>query len=187
MKENFEKALRFVLESEGGFVNRIEDKGGPTNLGITLKTLQQAYKDFDYGDFNDDGIVDIEDIKSLDESKAAVIYKRYFWDVIKGDELPSKVDYVTFDSAVNHGPRNAGKFLQKAINRQKDSLVVDGIIGNMTLLALQNVGIESLVLDILRERDIFYRKIVAQDPSQEIFLKGWLNRLARVAVNVKEI
>jgi len=188
MKKNFDKSLRFVLDPsvEGGFSNHPADKGGPTNQGITLSTLIHYHTHFDYGDFDLDGDVDINDIRLLDEPEEAMpVYRRYFWDVVRGDDLPSGVDYVIFDSAVNHGPRNAGIFLQRALNRWGVALELDGIIGPLTIKAAIGHGSSMFITDILRERDIFYRKIVAHDLSQEKFFKGWMNRLARVAVNVR--
>lgn len=187
MKENFDQSLKFVLADEGKFSDIPEDRGGPTNQGITLVTLIHYHAHFDYGDFDLDGDVDIDDIRLLDEpEEAAPVYRRFFWDVIRGDALPAGVDYVSFDSAVNHGPKNAGIFLQRVINRWGLSLKVDGSIGPITIQAVQGCDCQGLITDILRERDIFYRKIVARDPSQEEFFKGWMNRLARVAVNVRE-
>jgi len=167
MERNFPKSLAFVLACEGGYVNHPSDRGGETNMGIT----RAAYPD--------------EDIRNLTVERAGELYKRDYWDRVRGDQLPSGVDYVVFDSAVNHGVGNAGKFLQRALNRYGANLNVDGIIGPQTIRKIP-AGNGMLACDILRERDIFYRKIVAQDRSQEIFLKGWLNRLARVSENVKE-
>ena len=188
VKDNFDKALKFTLDPsiEGRiFSDTVGDRGGPTRCGITLKTLKDYYAHFDYGDFDLDGDVDIDDIRLLDTpEEAAPIYKKWFWDVIKGDYLPAGVDYVVFDSAVNHGPRNAAKFLQKAANRFMAGLTVDGIIGDKTLTLVIGIG-AILITDILRERDIFYSKIVANDPTQEKFAKGWRNRLSQVTVNAR--
>jgi len=164
MKENFSKALSFILQSEGGYSNHLADKGGETNMGIAKKFYPN------------------EDIKNLTIERAGEIYKSDYWDKVKGDWLPSGIDYVVFDSAVNHGIGNAGKFLQKAINRINGPVTVDGIIGTGTLGKAIKLG-NTLVVEIIRERDIFYRKIIANDPSQEVFFKGWMNRLSRVMVN----
>lgn len=181
MIENFDRSLLFVLADEGKFSDIPGDRGGATNLGITLRTLIDYHSHFDYGDFDHDGDIDVDDIRLLDTpEEAAPIYRKWFWDAVKGDELPSGVDYAVFDSAVNHGPRNAGRFLQRAANRQRGSLTTDGVIGPETLRGVDRCESRGLICDILRERDIFYRKIVAQDPSQGQFLRGWLNRLAKV-------
>ena len=187
MKANFSKSLKFILADEGKFSDIKFDRGGPTNQGITLITLIHYHAHFDYGDFDLDGDVDIDDIRLLDEpEEAAPIYRKYFWDVVRGDDLPSGVDYVIFDSAVNHGPRNAGIFLQKSVNRAGKKLAVDGSIGPVTAKIVWECDSQGIITDILRERDIFYKKIVANDPTQEKFSRGWTNRIAKVAVNSRE-
>ncbi len=189
MKQNFDQSLKLTLAPsiEGTkFSNIPEDRGGPTRCGITLKTLCNYYADFDYGDFDQDGDIDIDDINLLDTiEKAAPIYRKWFWDAVHGDELPAGVDYVIFDSAANHGPKNAGIFLQRAVNRLRLILKVDGWIGPVTIQNTLGRDSQNLIADILKERDIFYRKIVARDPSQEVFFRGWMNRMAQVAVNVR--
>lgn len=188
MKENFNSSLMFVLSSEGGFSNISQDKGGPTNQGITLNTLMEYHNIYDYGDMDNDGDVDINDIKLLDKpEEAAPIYKKWYWDTIKGDSLPSGIDYVVFDSAVNHGPRNAGIFIQRAANRYQCKLVVDGKIGEKTLNSVNLIGADLLIAETLRERDIFYNMIVACHPEQEIFIRGWRNRLNDVAINAHKL
>lgn len=186
MKDNFDKSLGFVLASEGGFSNVAGDRGKATNQGITLKTLQDYYTAYAYGDWDEDGDIDLLDITMLDTpEKAAPIYRKWFWDKVRGDELPPGVDYLTFDGAVNHGPKNAGIFLQRAANRQGINLTVDGLIGPMTIWAVSEREPQWLIADILKERDIFYKKIIARNPSQAKFERGWMNRLAAVGKNVR--
>ena len=188
MKENFDKCLTLLLSPkyEGKFSNRKADRGGPTNQGITLKTLQKFYAEYDYGDMDADGDIDIDDIIALDTPKeAAPIYKKWFWDALNLDNYPSGIDFLMFDFAVNSGPFNAKKILQLSLNKLRCRLDVDGIIGKKTINALQSTDRELLIKAMLNERDIFYRKIVANDLSQEMFLKGWLNRIAQLAVDVR--
>lgn len=187
MQENFLPSLKFVLTSEGGFSDRPADKGGPTNQGVTLGTLKAYHSRYGFCDFDHDGDIDTADVLMLDTpDEVAPIYKRLFWDKIMGDDLPAGLDYLIFDSAVNHGSINAGKFLQRALNRMPGkSLLVDGCIGPKTLEAVPSLNTRQLIVDVLRERDIFYRKIISCDPSQEKFFKGWMNRVAAVTTNVR--
>jgi lysozyme family protein len=187
MKENFDRCLKLILVSEGGFVNDPVDKGGATNLGITLTTLRQYYDRYGYGDFDGDGDVDIQDVRLLDtQTEASPIYHTFFWDRVRGDDLSSGIDYVVFDSSVNHGPTNAGRFLQRAINRMGKNLVVDGVIGPKTITASLQFDSAMLSEDILKEREIFYRKIVAKDQSQVKFFKGWMNRLSHIRSDLNQ-
>ena len=168
MRESFDNALKFILADEGGYINHPDDHGGETKYGIS----KRSHPD--------------EDIPNLAIERAGEIYRAEYWTPIRGDDLPTGLDYILFDSAVNHGPQNAGILLQKALNRMKAGLEIDGEIGPKTLEAIKSIDGQPLFTDVLRERDIFYRKIVAQDPSQEVFMRGWMNRLAKVAVNVRE-
>ena len=187
MKENFEKALLNILRYEGKFSNVKSDRGGATNQGITLKTLRQYHRETGWGDFDLDGDVDIDDIRLLDTpEKAAPIYKKYFWDMMKLDDYPSRIDFLLFDFGVNSGPTNAFKILQRALNKLGQSVgAIDGIVGRKTREALIKADKGLLIKQLLNERDIFYRKIVAVNPDQEVFLKGWLNRIANLAVDVR--
>jgi lysozyme family protein len=92
------------------------------------------------------------------------------------DQIPdaATLDLVA-DSAVNHGPAKAIKWLQTALH-----ITVDGIIGPHTLAAMNAMdsdGDSRLTrMFILRQRIQFYGAIVVSDPTQLRFLSGWLNR-----------
>ena len=182
MKSNFDKALKKVLVYEGGFSNHLSDKGGATNQGITIGTLQEFDKQFDYGDFDHDGDVDINDVKLMDTpEEVAPIYRRYFWDVLKLDGYPSKIDFLMFDFAVNSGPGNAARILQRAL-RVKD----DGAIGPITTKTMSQAPVHSLVEAMLRERKKFYDNLVARHPDQLVFYDGWMNRLKKLRKDVED-
>jgi lysozyme family protein len=186
MQENFRRSLEFVLQYEGGFVNHPFDKGGPTNLGITLQTLKEYYKLYNYGDFNNDGEIDINDIILLNSiDKVEPIYKNFYWDKMKLDNFPSGIDFLMFDFGVNSGPKNATKILQRSLNRIQ-TIEVDGILGSQTLKRVNKTPVDILVENMLQERNLFYRKIVSNDPTQQVFLKGWINRLNNVSERVGE-
>ncbi|MBU0907749.1 MAG: secretion activating protein, partial [Nanoarchaeota archaeon] len=126
------------------------------------------------------------DIILLDTPEEATpIYKKFFWDAMKLDGYPSGVDFLMFDFGVNSGPANAKKILQRSLNRQGANLEVDGVVGPKTMAMMSKINTEFIVSAMLKERDIFYRKIVANDHSHEANLQGWLNRVAKLTVDVR--
>lgn len=73
---------------------------------------------------------------------------------------------------INAGIIQATRTLQKALG-----LNVDGIFGRHTL-SIVNSTPEIDVLNGMRQaQSKYYEAIVEHDPTQEVFLKGWLNRV----------
>src|SRR5690606_31383462 len=130
MNKNFQQALEKVLKHEGGFVNHPADPGGATNKGITLATYRRYIKR--------NGTVD--DLKALTTEQAGKVYKAQYWDKVRGDDLPSGLDYAVFDFAVNSGPAKAVKELQKVLG-----VTQDGIIGPITLEAARAANTKFLI------------------------------------------
>jgi len=161
MNGNFEECLALVLKSEGGFVNNPSDPGGMTNLGVT-KVTYEGYVNRH---------VDEAEMRSLTPDLVAPLYKKMYWDRIKGDDLPVGVDYCLFDLAVNSGVGKAGKLLQMALD-----LPADGIIGPLTLRALQNRDPHEIVEQICEERIAFLQSL----GTWNTFGKGWGRRVAEV-------
>jgi len=146
---SFDKFIEKVLIHEGGYVNDPTDNGGETNWGIS----KRAYPNLD--------------IKNLTKDQAKEIYKRDYWDKNHCDKLPSGVDYIHFDTAINAGGSRAAKILQDACG-----VVVDGIIGSKTITAAQSLTAERYLLF----RMYFYCQIVRKNNSQAKFIGGWSNR-----------
>lgn len=161
-----------VLIREGGFVDHPADRGGPTNFGITQKTLSRYYG----------RAATVEEVRSLSREVAEEIYRRNYYKGPGIDTLPDFIQPFIFDSAVNHGPRRAIKFLQNVCNQAgyQPPLSLDGAMGPNTrrgaewaFQAMGNVLLEALI----EERRNFYLMIVEANPSQKVFLKGWMNRV----------
>lgn len=99
----FDKALNFIFPHEGGYVNHPNDRGGPTNMGVTQRTLS-AYLGRP---------ASVEDVKNLDRATARDIYKTMYWDKIGGDKLDPKTAMLAFDTAVGSGVGKAKEMLAK--------------------------------------------------------------------------
>lgn len=182
-QKRFDFAVNVVLRHEGGFSNDKNDRGGPTNYGISLRFLNEMGIDL-----NHDEQIDIDDIKEVHFSDAIDIYKKYFWDKYHYEAINSlAVATKIFDMAVNMGSRQAHKIAQISCGSCGHSgLVVDGILGPKTLGALNEIslhGRESDLMDeLVNEQKWFYQYLAEHNPNLRIFLKGWINRAAYVPI-----
>lgn len=121
MEYNFPSIMSETKKWEGGYVNHPRDPGGATNLGITQATLD--------AERNRNPAAGLpSDVINLTTAQAADIYRRSYWDAVQGDKLPSGLDHVAFDGAVNSGPRRGAKWLQIGVGASPD-----GKIGLRTL------------------------------------------------------
>jgi lysozyme family protein len=161
MKDNFESALEAVLHHEGGFVNHPADPGGMTNLGVTKKVWEEWVGHE----------VDEKTMRGLTPEIVGPMYKAKYWDKVKGDDLPSGVDYAVFDAAVNSGPGRAAKWLQGCVGVEQD-----GGIGPKTLAAVSAMNPAELVEDYAKRRLSFLMDL----PHWDTFGKGWGRRVAAV-------
>jgi lysozyme family protein len=139
-----------------------------TNLGVTRKNWE-AYLDHD---------VTEADMRALTPEMVKPFYKRNYWDKIRGDELPSGVDYAAYDLAVNSGTGRAAKYLQKIAGVPED-----GVIGPQSLKAIQKCDSEDVVDEICNMRLDFLKRL----PTFETFGKGWSRRVAEVSAKSAEM
>lgn len=168
MRENFRGCLEKLLKHEGGFVNHPKDPGGMTNLGVT----KRVYEEFVGRD------VDIQEMRELTPDDVGPIYRAMYWDRIKGDDLPSGVDWCVFDWAVNSGPGRAAKALQTFIG-----VTADGSIGPQTLQTLAAFDPAEVIDAMHATRQNFYESL----ETFETFGKGWTRRNNETRDQAKEL
>jgi len=157
MKENFDKCLEMLLHHEGGYVNHPRDPGGETNHGVTRLVWQRWV-----GKKLEDG-----DMKNLTQEDVAPLYKHEYWKRLKGDDLPSGLDFFLFDWGVNSGTSRSAKALQGVINVEQD-----GGIGPKTLKALAEYDSKEVLDKMHLKRQGFYEGLKTFDT----FGKGWTRR-----------
>ena len=173
------KTLRYegVSSSSDGYVDHPNDRGGATKYGISYSFVKDT-GNVEFFDMNGDLKIDKRDIQLLTFEKAVEAYKKYFWDVFDLDDIEeNEKAFLVFDAAVNHGIKGAAKLVQRALNVCGCSLKVDGIYGPKTKKALQDCAVEDFIAAFQSKRTSLYQAIVANNPSQKVFLNGWLNRV----------
>ncbi|MCS6964838.1 glycoside hydrolase family 108 protein [Thermoflexus sp.] len=149
---SFEEAYAFIRKWEGGYVDDPDDRGGPTNMGIT----QAAYDRYrqDHG-------LPLQDVRQITREEVEAIYRQYYWEASGAATLPRPLGMVHMDTAVNMGVGRAKGFLEETLKRHPEN---------------PQAAIETY-LDLRLNR---YLEL-ARDPSQRKFLNGWLNRLRDLA------
>jgi len=170
MKEDrklFRECLDKVMKNEGVYSNDPKDRGGMTMYGVTQKV---------YDEFRTGIELEVRPVTEMDGQELEDIYYSY-WNTCHCSLIayPS-VAYYLFDCAVNMGSMRASKLLQKALKALGIDITIDGCIGSQTLKRMISIDPELLLKHFKIQREMFYRKIVEKDASQEKFLNGWLNR-----------
>lgn len=156
----FDLAVGFVLrdEIEGGYVNDPRDPGGETNFGISKRSYPSV------------------NIRALTREGAIAIYRRDYWNAVRGDDLPPALAVCAFDAAVNQGPRPAITLLQKALG-----VTADGIIGPATLKAARDANPEAAMANYLSWRLHRY----ANTNNAAVYMRGWSKRVLLLATFVQ--
>lgn len=166
---DFDKCMVRVLAYEGGYSNHPEDPGGPTLEGI----IQRVYD----GYRQSRGLPTAPLSASMRGTPAWIgerndIYRRQYWNKVRGDDLPAGVDLVVFDGAVNSGPVQSIKWLQRALG-----IAADGMLGEATMAAVrQNTDNDALIADICARRLAFLQQL----RTWKTFGKGWGSRVVNL-------
>jgi lysozyme family protein len=152
---NFDTAFALLLGHEGDFSDHADDPGGKTRYGVTEAVAREAgYKG---------------EIRELPLDLAKRIYLEKYWKPVRADDLPPGIRYAVFDGAVNSGPAQATRWLQRALGVE-----ADGVIGPQTLAAAYAQDMNALRLRILAQR----LRFMASLPNWPAFSRGWSRRIA---------
>jgi lysozyme family protein len=158
-----ELLMPFIQKWEGGYANNPNDKGGCTMKGITIKTYRKYFGEYKT----------CSDLKNITEEQWLHIFENGYWNPCKGDDIiDQSIANIIVDWAWMSGVKTAIKKIQKIIGVEDD-----GIVGKQTLNAINSFPPDILFEIIYNERKKYYYNICENNPSQEVFLKGWMNRL----------
>ncbi len=150
----FEKFMITVFRKEGECVSDTHDHGGYTCYGC-------ASNDLCHG-------IDMQNItrEKVEDLAYLQIYKKY-----NIDELPDAFRGYLLWGMWDSGPITGIKQFQSTLG-----VPTTGQIDKTTIYGAEHYT-GDFAATYTKNREQFYRNIVARDPSQEKFLKGWLNGL----------
>lgn len=156
-----------ILKWEGGFVNHPNDKGGATNKGITIGTYTY------YRKLKGLPAPSVNDLKNLSNDEWMDILKTLYWDKWKADNINNQsIANLVVDWLWGSGVYGI-KYPQQVL-----AVTADGIVGPKTLAAINGYpNQKELFQKLWDRRKQHFESIVRNNPSQKVFLKGWMNRL----------
>lgn len=182
---NIEELAPAIAKWEGGYVNDPLDRGGATNMGVTIGTWRLVGYDK-----NNDGVIDEQDIQLLTHDDFKFVLQKY-WDKWKADEIDNQsvanllVDWYWMSG--KHGI---------VIPQRLLGVAADGIVGPITLKAVNEANPKDFFDEVKKARVKFYNDIVASSVrayerklgrkstqreqlqnTQMRYFRGWMNRL----------
>lgn len=168
-KERFRKALAYTFQNEGGFSNVKEDRGGPTNFGITIHDLSRWRKKE----------LTADDVKSMTRQEAEDIYWAWYWSPLHLDRIENEnVAIALFDRGVLNGLTGVSRHVRVVCGkpeRSPDTAHFDPLIPEVN--AMDPVD---FVMKLADRCDLKHEATVKADPTQRRFLAGWKNRVNRM-------
>jgi|ERR1035437_243766 lysozyme family protein len=164
---DFKHIIPFILDAEGGYANNPADKGGETMKGITYSVWVSVFGE-SHGRFMD-----------MSQEDWGQIFKNNYWDAMLGNKINSqRVADLIVDWVWGSGKHFPEKDVQEVLNHSFGThLATDGVFGQATIDAINTVDDKELYYDLVQRHIQYVNSIVANNPTQEVFLKGWCNRM----------
>lgn len=167
MNQRFDAAFDFLMQLEGGFkLHEVAgDRGGQTYAGIARR-FNPDWSGWSYIDRGETPPVEV--VKDF--------YFHRYWKPCQCDKFAAPVDCSVFCCAVNMGTKKAAILLQSALKYLGKPLAADGVIGDKTIRAAQELDAKAILSAFTVAKVARYYLIVSRDRSQQRFLLGWISR-----------
>jgi lysozyme family protein len=147
VSDRFNACLAELFGHEGGYSNRSlrDDPGGATNLGVTHAT---------YDAWRRAKGLPIRDVRKITTAEATEIYREWYWDAVRSDDLPIGLDICAFDFCVNSGAGRATREMQAVLG-----VHVDGHMGIQTIEAAKRCDVPRTIRAYVGARRKFGRRL----------------------------
>ncbi|WP_380197970.1 glycoside hydrolase family 108 protein [Klebsiella pneumoniae] len=174
-RELFSKISSVILQHEGGYVNDPNDRGGETNMGITIATWR-AYAPSDLG---------IEattnTLRNMTKEQAEIIYYNHYWEPKGFCKLETiKIALMLYDWTITSG-RAVTQVRKMLHNEYNINLVVSNTMDDDMIHCINAIEDQEQLLSRIAEvRKKYYRSLTITngEPNTQVrFLTGWINRV----------
>ncbi len=166
-RQRFERAQLAIKEYEGKFSNDPDDPGGPTNFGITHRTLA-AWRGVAF--------VSAPQVRDMPYSEALDIYFARYWSVMRCSDLPGPMALAVYNIGVHCGTGTSANYLQRALNSGGAGLKIDGDIGPATLTAVSACEQRQVTRELI---DLYMTRLRGH-PKWSKYGDGFTNRVAKL-------
>lgn len=167
---NFDAAFDVLIGHEGGLSLDTQDPGNWTGGKVGKGSLKGTKYGVSAASFP------FEDIKNLTLARAKELYRLNYWNAVRADDLPTGVDLVVFDLAVNGGVGRAAVHLQKAA-----VVKVDMKIGPVTLYAVDQMD-PAVLIDRICDSRLAEMQTFA---TWHRYRNGWTRRVSEIRFTSK--
>lgn len=176
----YEKCFQHIVRAEGSYVDNPLDRLGATKYGVTLETLR---------DYHHNPLLSNIDVANLTLAQASDIYFNKYWKPLGLEDCYNDQACVAiFDQAVNRGVQTVLAQLHQILGfKISPSYTTYSAILNFyydcrnfpRTADKDNVADRHLgfMIDFLSRSTESYVAIVEKNPTQLVFLRGWLNRV----------
>ncbi len=172
---SLDEALKYTFKNEGGYSDHPADHGGATSqYGVTIEELARWRHH----------PVTKDDVRHMTGDEARALYENWYWKPLGCDKIfAPNIATCMFDIGVVRGIGVPPKYAQLVCNKIGGGvlLAIDGHIGPKTLAAINAlISPSQFVREFARLAEDGFQAIVDHNPSQHVFLKGWLARARRL-------
>jgi typhoid toxin secretion A len=176
---NITQIIDEIIAREGGYVDHLDDQGGPTNFGISLRLYVKYHPNANRAS-----------IAKITRAEAFSIYYQEFYkltNIYKLTPISEAIATEVLDSAVNFGPTSAIHFLQRALNvfnmqqQVYPDVAVTNTITEPTIRGLsafmnkRGAEGEQVLLKALNAlQAVKYIELAESKQKSESFVYGWI-------------
>lgn len=163
---SYDRVIGYVFLHEGGWFNHPNDPGGCTMYGITIHDVRRYVRPG----------ATCTDVRRLTRAQAGEIYRKRYWDEVRGDDLGAGLDYTVMDLGVNSGVGRARSFTRRAIG-------LNGVMTRFTdreIELIQEACAADNCVRLIRNINSQRSRFVHALRTCAHFCRGWDRRIAHV-------